>query len=85
MVIIHLVESGPIVVISHNILILLVISISSLRHNLIVIQLISFLLTVSLLLSRSLPLAFERLLHFLGNQLWALDPCSWLIYLEVCA
>ena len=74
MVIRYLVESGTIVIVSHHVLILLVLSNSSLRHDLIVIQLISFLLTVSLLLSRRLPLAFERLYHFLGNQLWALDP-----------
>jgi hypothetical protein len=65
MVITYLVESGSIVIIPHDILSLLVFRTSRLRHHLIVIQLVSFLLTVSLLLPRSLPLAFERLLHIL--------------------
>jgi len=58
MVITNLVESGYIVANPHYILILLELGTSRLWHDLIVIQLISFLLTVPLLLSWRLPLAF---------------------------
>ena len=57
-----LAESSSIVTDPHYVLsILLVIGTTRLWYNLIVIQLISFLLTISLLLPRRLPLAFQRL------------------------